>query len=266
MVILVRMSIFYIEFDFEFFKRIIWMLWEDKMRIAICDDEKNVREYIKEKINIFDKDIEVICFEKGEDIITFDDGFDILFLDIQMPGMNGMDIARTLRKENESLIIIFVTALEEYVFKAFDVGAFNYLLKPLDKVKLLEVLNKAVLHVKNMEKTSKASNKKERTMLIHSNGMHTNIVIDDIIYAEVFNRKITLHMIDGEIEYYGKLSDLSDMAGKDFFRTHRAYLINMNYVKSYEQTTVYLNDIAIPISKAKYSEFVKAFLRFNVRE
>ena len=69
MVILVRMSIFYIEFDFEFFKRIIWMLWEDKMRIAICDDEKNVREYIKDRINVFDKDIDVVCFENGEDII-----------------------------------------------------------------------------------------------------------------------------------------------------------------------------------------------------
>lgn len=236
------------------------------MRIAICDDEKNVREFIKDKIYIFDKDIDVVCFDKGEDIIIYNEHIDILFLDIQMPGMNGMDIARTLRKENEALIIIFVTALEEYVFKAFDVGAFNYLLKPLDKVKLLEVLNKAVKHVNEVYKRQPSNAKKERTMLIRANGMHTNIVIDDIIYAEVFNRKITLHMVNDELEYYGKMSDLSDVAGKDFFRTHRAYLVNMNYVKSYDSTSVYVNDIAIPIAKAKYGDFVKAFLRFNVRE
>lgn len=235
------------------------------MRIAICDDEKNVREYIKERINNFDRDIDVVCFENGEDIIIYDEPIDILFLDIQMPGMNGMDIARQLRIENEELIIIFVTALEEYVFKAFDVGAFNYLLKPLDKVKLLEVLNKAVIHVKENCKRQSVNQKKERTMLIRANGMHTNIVIDDIVYAEVFNRKITLHMMNDELEYYGKLSDLSDMAGKDFFRTHRAYLVNMNYIKSYDSTAVYVNDTAIPIAKAKYGDFVKAFLKFNVR-
>ena len=254
--------------DDDIIIRIIFLLSgrnKGEMRIAICDDEKAVREYIKDKINIFDNSIDVVCFENGEDIIAYNQTIDILFLDIQMPGMNGMDIARKLRKENEELILIFVTALEEYVFKAFDVGAFNYLLKPLDKVKLLEVLNKAVKHADETGKKQSTGSKKERTMLIHANGMHTNIVIDDIVYAEVFNRKITLHMMNDELEYYGKMSDLSDVAGKDFFRTHRAYLINMNYVKSYDSTVVYVNDTAIPIAKAKYGDFVKAFLKFNVR-
>ena len=95
------------------------------MRIAICDDEKNIRELIGNTITKQYPEAEIVFFSSGEELLLSDKHIDILFLDIQMVGRNGMETARELRKKDKNVILIFVTAVEEYVFQAFDVGAFH---------------------------------------------------------------------------------------------------------------------------------------------
>ena len=114
------------------------------MRIAICDDEKNIRELIANKVAKQYPDAEIIFFQSGEELLLVDESIDILFLDIQMSGIDGMETARELRKKDKSVILVFVTAVEEYVFQAFDVGAFNYIVKPIDDGKFSDVLHRAV--------------------------------------------------------------------------------------------------------------------------
>ena len=114
------------------------------MRIAICDDEKNIRELIGNKVAKQYPEADIIFFQSGEELLLSDKHIDILFLDIQMSGKNGMETARELRKKDKSVILIFVTAVEEYVFQAFDVGAFNYIVKPIDDTKFVDVLCRAV--------------------------------------------------------------------------------------------------------------------------
>ena len=237
------------------------------MTVGICDDERKIRKYISDMVGIYDAKLDVVMFESGEELLKYGGRLDILFMDIQMPDVNGMDVARELRKQDEELLIIFISALEEYVFKAFDVGAFNYLVKPIDKVKFYEVLGKACALVEAKEKSSGGKADGDRVMLIHSHGVHINVRIDDIIYAEVLNRKVTIYMTDGNsYEYYGKLADLSALAGEAFFRVHRAYLVNMRYVKSYNADTIYMTKGCVQVSKAKYKDFVQAFLRFTIKE
>lgn len=89
-------------------------------------------------------DAEIACFSTGEDLLENGADFDILFLDIQMPGRNGMDIAREFRKDHGRCILIFVTGVEDYVFQAFDVWAFHYLVKPFSQEKFAQVLERAV--------------------------------------------------------------------------------------------------------------------------
>jgi len=102
------------------------------MQIAICDDEKNIRELIASKVmHLFPK-AEIAFYASGDELLLSDKAIDILFLDIQMSGRNGMETARELRKKDKKVILIFVTAAEEYVFQAFDVGAFHYIVKPID--------------------------------------------------------------------------------------------------------------------------------------
>ncbi|MBQ4101051.1 MAG: response regulator, partial [Oscillospiraceae bacterium] len=100
------------------------------MKIAICDDEKNIRELIGNKVRNMYPKAEIVFFNSGEQLLLSTEQIDILFLDIQMQGIDGMKTANELRKKDKNMILIFVTAIEDYVFKAFDVGAFNYIVKP----------------------------------------------------------------------------------------------------------------------------------------
>ena len=208
------------------------------MRIAICDDEKNIRELIASKVLKQYPEAEIVFFSSGEELLLSDKNMDILFLDIQMSGRNGMETAKELRKKDKTVVLIFVTAVEEYVFQAFDVGAFHYIVKPIDDAKFANILQKAVDEVNS--RSIKEQAPEERYVMISNSGVHTKVILDEIVYAEVFNRKIVIHKINETIEFYGKMSDLEELAGDNFFRPHRAYLINFKYVEKYDATTVYL--------------------------
>ena len=90
------------------------------MRIAICDDEVSMVQILEEKIKKLLPDAVIEKYLSGEELIASGSKPDLLFLDIQMPGMDGMETAKMLRQDNEDMILIFVTAAEEYVFQAFD--------------------------------------------------------------------------------------------------------------------------------------------------
>ncbi len=254
------------------------------VKIAICDDEKAVREILRQKIEKHCKNSEFICqiydLESGEGLLALPDEKipDILFLDIQMPGKNGMQTARELRRKNQDMILIFVTALSEYVYEAFDVNAFHYLVKPFEDEKLSEVLDKALQQCKKQAKTpipaqqaqtpypADENQRKDQTqplaILVKRGSLSTKVLLADIIYAEVFNRKIILHTVNGEIEYYGKLTDLCEQTGADFYRTHRAYLVNLQYVEKYSADTVWLETDAIPVSKKQFAGFVRQYMQY----
>ena len=125
------------------------------MRIAICDDEVSMVQILEEKIKRLLPDAVIEKYLSGEKLIASGSKPDVLFLDIQMPGMDGMETAKMLRQDNEDMILIFVTAAEEYVFQAFDVGAFHYLVKPFSDEKLKEVVTKAVHAVKRSSRLEK---------------------------------------------------------------------------------------------------------------
>ena len=202
------------------------------MQIAICDDEVFMVQILEEKIKKLLPDAVIDKYLSGDELIASGSKPDILFLDIQMPGMDGMETAKMLRQDNEDMILIFVTAAEEYVFQAFDVGAFHYLVKPFSDEKLKEVVTKAVHNIKRSFKLEKD----EKYIMVQTAGSHIKIFLRDIVYAEVYNRKVIIHTRSTDIEYYGKLQELSDMAGTDFFRTHRAYLVHFKYVEKYDAT------------------------------
>ena len=233
------------------------------MRIAICDDEKNIRELIKGKIANQYPNANIIFYNSGEELLLSDNPIDILFLDIQMQGKNGMETARELRKKDKKIIIIFVTAVEEYVFQAFDVGAFHYIVKPINDTKFKEVLHRAIEEWNAKQPTNQEP--EEKYLMINNGGVHIKVTIDDIVYAEVFNRKVVIHKLNETIEYYGKMSDLENVAGESFFRPHRAYLINFKYVEKYDATTIYLEKGTALMAKQKYPEFVKKYMKYNQR-
>lgn len=233
------------------------------MRIAICDDEKAVRELLEDKVKKIYPEAELIFYGTGEELIEDMRKPDILFLDIQLPGRNGIDTARKFRKADKKAVLIFVTAVEEYVFQAFDVGAFHYLVKPFTDEKFNEVITNAVncIYDRAMENYNGA----KKYIMVRSGGSHIKILLDDIVFAEVFNRKVMIHTLNEDIEYYGKLSELERALGEDFFRPHRAYLIHFKYVVKYNSSFITMKSGTALLAKAKFSEFVKKYLKYNQR-
>lgn len=229
------------------------------MQIAVCDDEKNVRELLADKIRSLFPSAELALYPSGEELLLADTPTDILLLDIQMPGKDGMQTAREFRAKNRQAAIIFVTALEEYVFQAFDVEAFHYLVKPFDDDKFANVLQTAVKRLAEKRVQTAAS------LVITKGGEHITVNPQEIMYAEVFDRKIILHTLQDEIEYYGKMKEL-EKKWERIYRPHRAYLVNMNYIRKYDVTTIYLEKGRVLMAKQNYQDFVKCYLRFIRRK
>lgn len=257
------------------------------MQIIICDDEKSIQSLLKQKTTHFfaKKNVpcEILCRNSGEEVLSLAERgirIDLLFLDIQMPGRNGMEIAKILRRQHRNILIIFVTALSDYVYEAFDVDALHYLVKPFDDEKLFQVLDKALRQYESLTDMAKLSQQTQKTpanagiakaadespqpraILVKRGGLSTKVLLSDIIYAEVFNRKVMLHTVHGDIEYYGKLTDLSEQAGADFYRTHRAYLVNLHYVEKYNATTVWLEQGTALLSKKQFTGFVRQYMQY----
>jgi len=236
---------------------------EVSMKIGICDDEKAIREMLKDKVKKLYPQADILLYTSGEELLAGELP-DILLLDIQMQGKSGIEAAQELRLTDRQLIIIFVTAIEDYVFQAFDVDAFHYIVKPFSDEKFSEVLQKAAEKLEKPE----YENEKRKTpsLFITTGGTHITVNFEDIVYAEVFDRKVVIHTMDSDIEYYGKLKDLEKKAGEDFYRPHRSYLVNFNFIRKYDATTIYMKKGQALMAKQNYQGFVKSYLRYNQRK
>lgn len=245
------------------------------MNIAICDDDKKICEFLEGKIRTVYQNAFIKSFYDADTLWQMAKEApkcapDILLLDIQMSCMDGMELARKLRGIGWKTILIFITAYADYVFDAFDVGAFHYLVKPVSDKKLVQVLNKAAEQLaqdtqdtKNMDADMDAAD--ARRIAVKSGGVHTSVRVSDIVYAEVFNRKVVLHTTTQSIEYYGKLKNLENELGDDFYRSHRSYLVHLKYVTKYDSSVIFLQGGQVMMAKQNYAGFVKAYMAYIKR-
>ncbi len=235
----------------------------ETLKIAICDDEKNIRAYLSALVRKQGMECEITEYATAEDYFSGGEEYDILFLDIELdcpePGMDGMGMARRIRgmEDIKQPIIVFVTGYEKYVYDAFDVGAFQYLLKPVDEQRFAEVFKRAVKQAVSDAEQGK------KVLVVQYGSTGKTIPLNDIYYMESQNHKIAIHFKDGVLEYYAKIGDLEEELQGQFCRIHKGYLINLSYVDEYNKTEVTLtNGDKLLISKYKYEDFVKAYLRF----
>lgn len=234
------------------------------MTIAVCDDDEKIRKHLVKMIRSFTDEAEnpvlILEFSGGEKLLACEVQPDIVIMDIGMGGMNGMETAAKLRKISNP-ILIFVTALKDYVFDAFDVGAFHYLLKPVDENKFFEVLERALGEIE-----ARGSKKHAGFTVKTLEGFRT-VKCNDIYYAENIAREIVLHTKEGNIAYYEKMEHLEKQLGNGFFRCHRGYLVSLDKVKQYDSREIELiNGDIILLSRQKYSDFVQAYMKYMVEE
>ena len=236
------------------------------IKIAICDDEANIRAYLISLIRAQSCPCEIVEYDSAGDCLADTQEIDLLFLDIELtpdrPGLDGMALAQKIREQATETqpVIIFVTGCERYVFDAFDVGAFQYLLKPVDEEKFAQVFSRAVAQI------GTAREKPGRVLTLQSANTSKTVPLDSIYYIESSNHKVELHLKNGEFACYATIGDLELELQDQFFRIHKGYLVNLTYVAGYSKRSVTLtNGEELLLSKYKYQDFVKAYFRFLKR-
>lgn len=227
------------------------------LSIAVCDDEIIECCNIARKIKEILEDMKVSCiirqFNSGWELLQSSESFDIIFLDIIMRNLDGMRAAHIFRQKAFDKILIFISSSREYVFEAYDVEAFQYLLKPVDEKKLKSVLQKAVL---------KTENHSQEFIIVSKERQKKKLFLDDIYYFEIKGRMIEAHGAEGIFTYYEQIGVLeNNLKDKGFFRCHKSYLIHLKYVDAYNRQEVILdNGERIVIAKRRYEDFCKEIL------
>lgn len=231
------------------------------MKIAICDDERMVRELLTEKIRKYyfnrNKDVDIIHFKNGEILLKYEKLFeiDLLFLDVDMPGKNGLEIAREIRNHrNEKLLIVFLTAYREFVFESFKVDAFRYLVKPLRIQELREVL----------ESIEQKSHEPEAYLSFTFQNEMYSIKYEDIIYMEGMRDKVWIYCKNHTYRWRGRMKNLNEMLqNKGFFQIHQSYIINMHKIWKYSSKSVLLDgNYEVPISRYRFDKFKEEYIKF----
>lgn len=229
----------------------------ERIRVAVCDDEETVRSGIGRMLRSIDPEVQIVEFETADALLRGGSAYDILLLDIQMPGENGIDAARQIRKGNAEIPIIFITALKEYVFEAFDVAAFHYLLKPIEPEKLGEVYQRAAKSVR--QSRQKASGQ----LVIHTRENTIAVDREEILYAETALKKVAVHTTSQVIEFYGRIHKLEETLGDGFYRCHRGYLVNLAYIREYRKDRILLqNGDCLLLAKERYADFVDTYMNY----
>lgn len=174
-----------------------------------------------------------------------------------MDGMNGIDTARILRQKTEHTVLVFITGVKEYVFDAFDVAAFHYLIKPIDEQKFADVFKRAVLEV------GKKKQQANGQLFIKTRYRNITLEQNDVLYIESRGKKVEIHTKTDVIDAYAGIGELEKQLKQNFYRCHRGYLVNLAFITEYSNDSITLNNSeSIILAKEKYGEFVKVYMRY----
>lgn len=228
------------------------------MNIAICDDETEYANDIRVHLNQYSSEhgltFDIYDFNSGEEILASNTVFDIAFLDIEMDGINGIEVGRELQKANPDLVLIYVTAYNHYLDDALDLGITRFFDKPIDSQRFYEGMDKAI---------SKIDNTELQFYLKDSNKGVVTVRSKDIIFVEIIGRKTKIHTKSHEYLSKDGIKIWKARLNKSYFEIpHNSYIINTNFITYYCKDYIMLDyKYNIPIAFSKRSEFKRKFMK-----
>ena len=233
------------------------------IRIAIVDDEKEFLEMTVKFLVQISQEMK-IEFKIDE----YDDGrplyekyqkngknrYDILLLDIEMPGMNGMDAAKAVRELDESVAIIFLTRMENFAINGYEVGASDFIVKPISY---------PVFSLKIKRIVGRIKKEIESYVLINLNETTKKIALNDILYAEVIAHRLHIYLKSQEIIANKTLTSFeNEINDKAFVRCNSGILVNLKYVSELNSKCVIVAGMQLPVSRSKYKTFMKELTEY----
>jgi len=231
------------------------------MRVAICDDEQVQCQLVTKELQIWSKEqsvtMEVVPFSDAESFLFHwedDKKYDLLILDIEMGKMNGMELAKKLREDEISIPILFITGYESYMSQGYDVEALHYLMKPIKREKLFEVLNRVKNLVKAEDKILFQVEDGQISLVPSEIWMIEAMVHRSVLYTqkEKYIIKTSFHEVMKKLEME-----------KGIILVHRSFLINLKHVASITRNELILdNGMKAPLSRGKAKEVNAAFIQY----
>lgn len=228
------------------------------LEIAIVEDRQEAVNNLENHIARLKTEKGIECkytvFENGLFFIeNYKPVYDVVFMDIEMPLMNGMEAATMLRKVDPYVPLVFITDLKQYALKGYEVEAMDFLVKPVNYTSFATM----------MERVCRRSTKKEEQLTISSSQGTFNVNINDIYYVETLNHYIVYHTVNGDVSFFGSLTDEEKRLPTDrFIRCNSGYLVNLSQVKKVQDGEVYVADTSLPISRNKKTAFMQSLLNY----
>ena len=231
------------------------------MRILICDDDEYVRKEIAGLIKEYFKEhkLEETCnmveYGDGGELLSDYDKKDIIFLDIEMPNINGVTAGKKLREDNKDVIIFVVTSFSQYLDESMRFQIFRFLSKPIERERFIRNFDDAVKWYQQIS----------LPVTIETKQGISRVDTKNILMVESRERKSIVYTEEREYESIQRFSYwVETLPAGSFVQTHRSFLVNMSHVKSFNHETVYLDKDALSafLTKRKYNEFRKKFLLY----
>lgn len=230
------------------------------MRVAICDDEfmelKRTKEILENSYKSLD--LLISTYEDGKKLLKAIDttAYDLIILDIEMPFIDGLSVARKLRELGQNTAIVFLTSHIEYALKGYEVNALRYLTKPVKEKQLLEIINYLV-----------EQNMMDKKIMVKDSEDMVLIGVKDILYMEARNQDILIYTKDWEyIRRYNIKDYEQELANYFFVRCHRSYLVNLAHIVRLSGKDIMLdNEKMIPLSRTKEKGVREALISYTKR-
>lgn len=199
---------------------------------------------------------EITTTVSPEEIVKSDAVYDLAFLDIQMPGVDGITLGKDLKSRNSKLILFYVTAYSDYLDEAMDLQIFRYFYKPFDEKRLYASLDRAMEYL----------DESYVDIIVEGGKESVKIPVDDIVFVRRENRKITVFTVDNEYVCKSGFDEIiSKLPNTFFYLVHKSFLVNIHHITKYSYTEIYVGDTRISVATRKQADFHKFWFDYVKR-
>lgn len=237
------------------------------LQLAFCDDDLSELQTIQTLLDRYrvarNQEIRYTAFQNAWDLLAeVERGtrYDVLLLDVLMPGQNGIEVAGELRQYDNNVKIIFLTSSPEFAVQSYAVGAYFYQLKPIWEDSFFRLTDSVIAECRRAD---------QRSLILRCKTGISRIDLDQLLYCEVLGRTLLFHLVDGTVlESTGSMDELARQLTphESFLRTHRSFLVNMEYIQNISTRAVTLTNLAqIPIPHGKSAEIRRQYLEYAFR-
>lgn len=228
------------------------------VNIAIIEDDtedfRRLKSCLEQFFQNIDRQYSITPFTKGEDFLCYPDSFHLVFMDIELPGINGIETAQQLRSRHREDVLVLVTNMVQYAIHGYSVNAVDYIVKPV----MYEQLALKMPGFLSMLK------RKQKHLVIRQKQDVTKLNIKDIRFIEIFRHDVIIHTDKGDVSCYGTLKEFEDdLSDYGFVKCSQSCLINLAYVQSISGDQILVDGCNVPVSRREKKKFLDAFIRYE---